>query len=67
MTAKLKRNLIRLFLFFTMLAFTLLFLFFAGSAVKKEREAGISHVNRLADGIVNEIQQGTVPTKQNLY
>ena len=67
MTVKLKRNLIRLFLFFTMLAFTLLFLFFAGSAVKKEREAGISHVNRLADGIVNEIQQGTVPTKQNLY
>ena len=66
MTAKLQKKLICLFLFFTMLVFTLLFLFLAGSSVKKVREAEVSYIDRLADGIVDELLQGRILSTQDL-
>lgn len=55
MTTKLRRTLTRLFLLFTMLAFTVLFLIFAGNAVSKWRETELSLAMRLADNFSEEL------------
>ncbi len=66
MTVKLRRTLTRLFLFFTMLAFTVLFLIFAGNAVKKWRETELSLAIRLADGFSEELLQEESPAWEDL-
>lgn len=65
MITKLRRDMIAIFLFFTMLSYTVLLLALAANTVLKEQEAELTYAENIADSIVRQIQQGVPLTKQD--
>lgn len=66
MIPRLRRRLIRLFLAFTMLAYTLLLLLLMGSTILKEWDSEIAYAGHIADSIVEQLQQG-IPLSEQDY
>ncbi len=58
MIEKLRKKLMLLFLCFTMLIFTAVFLILLSNAVSKARGFELEYVNNMADGIVDQVQSG---------